>query len=382
MPYEQPEIETDVDAVTDRIIDGMMDAMDGWEPVEGAPEVALAEEVGREVADLRQDTIDALEYAAAGVGETVFRFASFPGAPATIAAAVTVTGPGAIIPAGFTVVGLNGNGDEVEFTLGVDVGVPSGTVATVVLTATEPGEAGNRVPTGPLTIVTVTTAVVEVVATDVSTGGADAEPIDVYLERLSDYLGTLRPGGVRADDLAALARTVPGVYRALGIDLYDPTIPSTTAERTASVACVDITGHPVSTQTATQVRAVLEDAREVNFQAFVIGPTYAPVAIEYTAVAETGADPAVVEVEVNAALAGWLTRWGAAPADPQAWVNTPTVRYLDVAKVAGSAPGVAFLQTLTVNGATVDVTLPGPAPMPAPLDDTTAPSTIAGTVLT
>lgn len=380
MPYEQPEIETDLDAVTDRILDGMSDRMPGWEPVEGAPEVALAEELGREVAELNQSTADVLELAAAGIGETLFGFPAYPGAAATIAVTFTVTGPGTIIPAGFTVVGLNDAGDEIAFTLATDVGVPAGTTAPATLTATDVGDIGNRVAAGPLTIVTVTTAVVAVDATADSTGGADPEPIDAYLDRLTDYLGTLRPGGVNAADLAALARTVPGVYRALGVDLHDPASPGVPAERTATVFCVDATGHPVPGPVLAQVQAALEAAREVNFVVHTAAPTYTPLAITYTAVAETGADPALVKIEVDAALAEWLTTWGTTTGEPQAWVETTTARLLGAARAAGSAPGVAYLETITLNGTAADVVLAGPAALPSPLDHPTTPSTITGTV--
>ena len=379
MPFDPPDIDADVDAVTDRILDGLADRIPGWVAVPGAPEVALAEELGREVAVLNQATVDVLELAAAGIGESVFGFPADQGAPATIAATVTVAGPGVVIPAGFTVTGLTADDDEVTFTLGVDVGVPAGTTATVVLTASEAGRVGNGVPSGPLTVVTVTTSVVSVTATTASTGGVDPEPIDTYLDRLTDYLATLRPGGVRGDDLAALARTVPGVHRALGVDLYDPGAPAVPAERTATVFCVDTTGHPVSAGVKTQVQDVLAAAREVNFLIHVADPTYTPVAIAYTAVAEAGANPVTVKAEVDTALARWLTTWGATTTDPQAWTDTPAVRHLDAARVAGSAPGVAYLSALTINGTAADLALPGPAALPAPLD-AGAPSTITGTV--
>lgn len=378
MPWEPPEIETDEDAVTGRILGGMGDRMPGWEPVEGAPEVALAEEIGREIANLNQTTVDVLAVAAAGIGETAFGFPAFTGVAAQIEVDLTLTGPGQVIPAGFTVVGTNDNGDEVAFELSADTGAPD-TSVHVTMTAITSGDIGNGVPAGPLEILTVTTAVTAATATATSTNGADPEPIETYLDRLVDYLGTLRPGGVNAADLAALARSVPGVHRALGVDLYDPANPGTPAERTVTVFPVDDTSHPVDTSTKTQVQAVLEDAREVNFIVHVADPTYTPVHLAFDAVAETGADPATVATEVTAALTTWLTQWGTTSTDEQAWVASNTVRLLDVVRVAGSAPGVAYLNSITINGGTADVTLPGVAALPTPVDDPTSPSTITGT---
>lgn len=50
MPWEPLPLETDPDAVTARILAGLAARMPGWTAYEGAPEVALAEEVGRETA--------------------------------------------------------------------------------------------------------------------------------------------------------------------------------------------------------------------------------------------------------------------------------------------------------------------------------------------
>lgn len=380
MPFDPPAIDTDVDAVTDRVLDGMTDRMPGWEPIEGSPETALAEELGREIAVLNQSLIDVLKLAVAGIGETTFGFPAYTGVPATVSVEFTVTGPGAIVPSGFTVVGLNENNEEVWFVLPTDLGVPAGTTATATMKASDVGDAGNRVAPGPLTIVTVTTSVVSVRALASSTNGADPEPIDRYLDRFTDYVATLRPGGVKAADLAALARTVPGVHRALGVDLYNPASPGVPSERTATVFCVDETGHPVHPDVSDEVDAVVSAAREVNFIVHVADPTYTRLQIAYTAVVETGADPLVVKAEINVRLADWISSWGSTSSDPQAWVDTPKARFLDAARIAGSAPGVAYLSALTLNGGTADVTLAGPASMPTPLDWPTSPSTITGTM--
>jgi hypothetical protein len=118
----------------------------------------------------------------------------------------------------------------------------------------------------------------------------------------------------------------------------------------------------------------------VNFQVYVAEPTYTAVDIAYTAVAETDADPALVEAAINGAIADYLAGFGSTSDDPQAWVPTTTVRLLELARVAGSADGVAYLSALTIDGTAADLELTGVAPLPAPLDDPTAPSTITGTV--
>lgn len=379
MAFVEPDFTEDPEAVVQEVLDSLADALPGWEPNPGTLDTALAEELAHEIAVLRSLTRIGLNLAVAGFGETAFGFPAYLGATADLPVEVTVTAAGVTIPAGLTVVGVNDNGDEVAFEVLDDV-VATDTTMALTLSATDEGLAGNGVPAGSLTVVTATTDVVDVVATDVSANGADPEELEDYLTRLRDYLGTLRPGGVNAADMAALARSVPGVHRALAVDLYDPADPGTPAERTVTVFPIDEDNAPVSESVADQVLATLEAAREVNFQVFVAEPTYTAVDIAYTAVAESGADPEVVEASVTGAIAEWLAAFGSTTDDPQAWQPTTTLRRLELARVAGSASGVAYLAELTIDGAESDVELDGVAALPAALDDPTDPSTITGTV--
>lgn len=379
MPWEQPEIPEDPDEIIQSMLDGIAARQDGWEPVPGSLDVALAEEIAYEAALLNQRTRISQELAIAGLGETAFGFPAYLGATADVEVALTVTEAGVTVPAGLTVVGINDNGDEVAFELPDDV-VADDVVVTAAFTAVDEGVAGNGVPAGPLTVVTATTMVVDAAALVASANGADPEELLDYLARLTDYLGTLRPGGVNAADMSALARSVPGVHRALAVDLYDPANPDTPAERTVTVFPIGEDNAPVPGPVADQVQATLEAAREANFVVHVAEPTYTPVHVSYTAVAETGADPEIVAASVKGAVADWLAAFGATTDDPQAWAPTTAVRLLELARVAGSADGVAYLSELTINGAAADLQLAGVAALPAPLDDPDEPSTITGTV--
>ncbi|MBZ5736504.1 baseplate J/gp47 family protein [Nocardioides sp. TRM66260-LWL] len=376
MPYTPPQIDTDPDAVIVEVLDAMADRMPGWVADESAPEVVLAEEIGRELAATNQLAVDSVTAAFAAFGETVFGVPAIPAASATIPVTVTVTAAGDTLPAGFTVLGVGADGRDVAFNLPAAV-TASSTSVTVTLVAATPGTAGNGVPAGPLTIATATATALSATATAESTGGVDEEPILTYLDRLVAYTSSLRPGGVRAADVAALARTVPGVDRALALDLYDPATPATPAERTVTVVPITATNTPVAAGISDQVLALLGQYREVNFRFFAAAPTYTNLTIAYTAVAETGASPTAVQAAIAAAVTKWLLAWGTTPGDPDAWVNTPTVRFLDLARVVGSADGVAYIASLTLNGGTSDVTLSGAAPLPAPIG---AGSGVSGTV--
>lgn len=373
-PWMPPELDTDPDSVTLRILDGLAARWDDWEPYPGDPVVALAEEIGREIADMNTIAVAAITTAVAGIGETVFGVPAFQAVPAQLLVELTLAAADTIGPE-LVVVGDAGAGEEVAFAPLTTLTLPIG-VSQVTMYALEAGDAGNSVPTGALTIATASATVSTAVAVAESTGGVDAETLEAYLDRLTATLATLRFGGVRAVDLATLARSVPGVHRALGVDLYDPGDPLTPAERTVTVFPVDALGEPVSAGVKADLADYLEQLREVNFIIHVEDPTYTAVTIAYTAVADTAATVAQVEADIDATLGAYLSpaTWGSDPLDPQAWTLLDVVRFLEVARVIGSVPGVAYVESLTINGGAVDVPLTGAAPLPA------AAPTITGTV--
>lgn len=378
MTWEDLPVETNPDAVTDRILDGLVATIPGLVLSEGDPLVALSEEIGRETAITSARMQDSVRLAVAGIGATVFGVQPELGQFATLVADVETT-PGATIPAGWQVIADNPDGRPFTFSVGDSV-TTDATITSVVFTAVELGQAANGVAIGAtLTPVTATLGVVAATVTVASTGGADPESMPDYLDRLLNHIATLRFGGVRAADMAALARSVPGVDRALGIDLYDPAQPGVVVERTVTVVPIDVDNQPVSPQIGDAVQAKLEAAREVNFIIHVAEPTYTPVHITYTAVTETNVSLIETEARINEALTEYLTNWGRSPTDAHAWVSEPTVRFFDVARIAGSAEGVAYLSSITINGATDDVILTGVAALPKPLVGPD-PSTITGSV--
>jgi hypothetical protein len=450
MAFAELPVETDPDAVTARLLDAIKTRIPEWTAAEGDPVTVLAEEIGRETANLRVLARDAAAVAVAGIGTSVHGVPEIAARTATMSVRLTLTGPGATVPAGFTVVGRTTASLDVAFTLAAGATGDAAGIADVTMTAAQPGAGSNGVPVGTLTPITATSTVVSAAALAPSSGGLDAESLGAYLERLTAHLSILRPGGVRADDLAVLARTVPGVHRALGVDLLDPgrtvtdgvttaastTVTSATAAftatdvgrtiaggsipagatitavgsatsvtisaaatasatavtltlgditdrpKTVTVVPVDEAGQPVPGFIADEVRRLMESVREVNFIVRIGVPTYTPVHVVFTAVAETGVDPADAQAAVHAAATEFLdpARWAEGD-DPDlpVWKPLATVRYLELTRTLGSAPGVAFLSDLTVNGARADFTLAGYAPLPAPTSGVTNPSTITGT---
>jgi hypothetical protein len=374
MSFDPPQVITDPDVITQAMLDAMLEAFPDWVAVDGDPVVALIEEIAVEVAATGQAAVDSIEYALFGVGTSVFNVPAQLAVAATIGVQVTTTAAGTI-PAGFTVIGANPNGDAVGFALATDTPVAAGTT-TLTLSAVLPGAAGNGV-TDPLTVATASAIVSAATVAAASSGGLDQEAVADYLGRLVVQLSVLRFGGVRASDLAILARSVPGVYRATALDLYDPATPGTPVEKTVTVIAVDQNDQPVSSAVNAALAARLAAVREINFRILTTTPTYTGVTITYHAYCDATASPAAVQADIVAAVTAWLASWGTTDADPQAWVNTTTLRYFDAVQVIGAVPGVSFVDTLLVNGAKLDVTLSGAAPLPSPVGSG---STVTGTV--
>lgn len=380
MAWEPPELPADEDTVTGRILDNLQDRLPGWTPHEGAPEVALAEEIGRETAATNAAAVAAVEYAVAGIGSTVFGVPYSLATTASIAVTLTVTATGVVVPEGFMVVGTNPLGEDVSFVLLAPV-TTTGTTQAVTMRAAEPGSFGNGVPIGDLAIVTATATVISATATGASAGGADDELLATYLDRLVSRLSVLRPGGVLAADMAALARTVPGVARAIGVDNYDALSEATDAEKTITVFVVDAAGAPVDSGVKADVQDALEAVREPGFVIYVEDPTYTAVDVVYDVIADAGADPGEVGDAIDAAVLAYLdpATWGTTTEDDTAWQVSNVVRLFGVSTVIGRVPGVAAIVAVTLNGVAADVTLDGPAALPAAVG-AVDPTTVTGTV--
>lgn len=406
MAWEEPTFDSSADGITQEVLDNLQDALDGWQPYEGDPLTALAEETSRQSAATRELVVEGLSVAAAvGVGATLLNLAPRTASPAVISdvalelqlgpeAGVGAGSPPTLdqsvtIPAGFQIVADTGS-DQVAYELASDLtttvtftqestGVLEGYYTAtlhVAMEATTAGTVGN-IPAGTLADVVTSHPVVASATIDAdATGGVDEESLPAYLDRLIDYVSLLRPGGVTARDLALFARTVNGVHRALAIDLYDPSDGSTDNERTVTVIPIDADGQPLAS--TTELVAALEAIREVNFVIHVAEPTYTGVDIVVNVVAKPGVDPAAVDAEVTAAVVALIdpASWGSTEEEPQSWTEQTSLRVFDVAGVVFDVDGVASVTSITLNGGTSTVTLDGPGALPSAVDADTDPSTV------
>lgn len=385
MPFDPLPVETDSDAVTARILDALSSAL-GITPVEGDPLVVLAEEIGRETANTNARIRLAAALAVAGIGETVHGVAVDDGEFASLPVTVTVRQVGDVIPAGFEVVGALPDGTLVGFRLLAAV-VSTTLNQPVTMSAIDQVAAANGVPAGPVSLANGTLSAVSATATAPSAGGRDPETLTSYLDRLSDRLSILRPGGVLPEDFAILARGVPGVWRAVGLDRYDAGTGNPNADRTVTVFAIDAAGAPLSTAVTADVIDEVAQVRESNLAVFVAAPTYTPITVAFQVVPDAGVDESLLITAVTDALADYLhpINYGSGylpgGTPSRAWTLTPKVRINDLILVIGRVAGVAAVASVTINGSGIDFTLPGAVGLPASVTATPTPTVITGTVV-
>lgn len=144
--------------------------------------------------------------------------------------------------------------------------------------------------------------------------------------------------------------------------------PITNAERTITIAPVAEDGSDVPTSVRTELQSRLDSEREANFVVHTINPTRSALTITYTGQTEPGASAVDVKAAADQAVRDYLSPaiWGGGDERPPVWRKQPTVRYLTLSGVIKATPGMREVLDLTINGGRSDVTLIGPAPLPAP----------------
>ncbi len=363
-------VESDPEVLTDAALDALVDRVEGFEPREAHLEVQLLEVVARINAETRflgQSVPDSIWKA---FGTSLVRLQPVEDEYATAISTWTMIDPAGYTLEDGTTVAFRVAGDElIPFQVVGDHVVAPGltTAADIPLRAVELGANQNGFGPGPMELVDALAYVQNVVATRASSGGVDRETDEEYFGRLRDEMTILTPRFVLATDAAVLARRISGVHRALGIDNYNPLDESLGNEKMVTVAVVDEDGQVLSQEKIREVRAYLNDMREINFVVHVVSPTYTTVNVSFSVAAHAGFEVTTLVERVRVALQEYLNpaTWAGGDLNPPEWRRQDSVvRYLEVAQVINQTEGVHYVQFLQVNGNTVDVTLSGVAPLP------------------
>lgn len=361
-------LEQDTSTLAQAAYDYIQSQIPGWEPSPGNLDVLIIEALSQQAAELAEITATVPDSIFRYFGQSLLGIQPQDAVSASASATWVMTDTnGYTIPAG-TVVDVDGVAFETVNSFSIASG--SDTQTLVAMSAVEPGVEANGL-TGTASLVDPLAYVDSVTFTTVSSGGEDAETDDEYLSRLSSVLQTLAPRPIIPRDFALLAQQIEGVERAVAIDLLDPITPDTSADRSVTVAAVDADGVPVNASIKTEIEEALEDAREVNFNVYVIDPELSPVDVSVDFTIVDGYDATDVEDAVEDALNSYLSpsTWGLPQGgDQTGWENTTTVRFYEVASVINSVPGVDYIDYLEIDGNPYgsEIVLSGYAPLPEP----------------
>lgn len=288
------------------------------------------------------------------------------------------------IPAG-TIVTIDG----VLFQTTDDVLFPSGTtvVTPVGVAAMDEGAFANSLGSPGSTVVLEEgyEYIVSVTLVNSTLGGQDGETTEDFTSRARRTLRVLYPFvAVRASDLEIIARTVPGVYRALAIDLYDAPTSTPNVAGTATLLLQGFDGGAVPSIVKDAVTALIipDSRRLVNNVLYIRDPTETPVNVTFKHTTYAGFEPASVTAAAEGAVALMFdpTRWGLPQSGEEPlWTNKTIVSEYDIAGTLNDVEGLDRVTeiklSLNADAVTVgDKTLTGIGPL-------TTPGTITGTAV-
>lgn len=363
-------IETDPDVLMTEALELMSVVIPGFVPKEAHLEVWLLETVARMNAETRYLFTLVSDSIFRYFGEKLLNISPIEGAYATAQTTWTMLDDAGYTVSAGTHVAYRLAGDKLAmfYTL-EDVVIPPGSTSAsgVTIQALTRGSAMNSLGTSGLELVDSLSYVSTVTAAAATAGGVDPETNLEYLSRLRDELTLLTPRFVLAADAAVLARRITGVARALGIDNYDPGPATFGHEKMMTLAVVGEDGLPLSSGIKADVEEYLESLRELNFVLHVVDPEYTEIDVTFVVVAHSGYNLSTVDAQATAAVTSYLSpaNWAGGSETPPNWrTSENVVRYLEVAEVLNRVDGVHYVDSLTVNGGTTNVTLTGVAPLP------------------
>lgn len=364
-------VESDPDTLMDQALQTLALNLPGFVAKEAHLEVWVLETVARLNAETRYMFSQVPDSIFKYFGQSLVGVQPIEGARATAVTTWTmINDAGYTIPAG-TQLAYRVAGDQLSvFTVTEDHTVEPGqtTASDVTIEAIVDGEDQNGLgPTG-LELVDSFAFVSTVTAGDPTSGGLDQETDEAYMSRLRNELSLLTPRFVLASDAAVLARRVPGVARALGVDNYNPTNNTFNNEKMLTVAVVGADGLALDAGVKAEVKTYLESLREINFVLHVVDPTYTTVAAHFNLVALPGYDLTLVHADAKKAVTEYLEpgNWAGGDATPPQWrAGSNVVRYLEVAEVLNRVDGVDYVDRLLLNSVSADVTMSGVAPLPS-----------------
>jgi hypothetical protein len=398
--YQSAPLTTDVSTIKQQMVDYMTAYMPaGWVLRPGSAFDLFLEAVAMQAAlqnDVVQQKLDS-DFRYFG---SLVNLPPIDALPATTTVTFTVQDTnGYTVTGGSTVVGVvDATGNLQGFALDADVVIASGSsTGSGSATAQQAGTICNGL-SGSAQLISADPWVIGATMTP-AVNGLDAELDGVYLNRLTETLGLLTPIPVLGSNFAVLARAVPGVYRACGVNLlkpgspYDTTSENDALDKNVTVAVADINGLDPGATIRGNAQTYLNSLRETNFKIWVVAAQYATIDISAMDIyAWAGWDASVGGDVYTRALAALNAALDPATfaTDPSGnaarWANDPVVHASDLAAAVLELPGVRYcsLPTFGIHSGTMgtsDVTMGAGSAIPAlPLPGTISITVHAGTV--
>ena len=380
--YNPPSVEADQDAIAAQVFARLVERVPGWQPHDGNLDTWLTEayaEIGAEIRSLAADVPASIF---GTYGTRVLGLPPHPPNAATGSATFTaIDTAGYTLDTGATFALARSGNDLVAFTTQQPATIPAGKteIANVPVVAVELGAAGNGL-LGEGQMLDPITWVAKVSVPIATSGGADAEEPEAYVDRLANLFPAVALRPILPMDFAVLAmQLIPGVGRAVAMNLYDSVAKTWTNARTVTLIVTDENGQPVGTTIKGQVETMLDGLREVNWVMHVIDPSYTAINIAATVVAYAGQSMEQVKAACTSALNAYLSpanfRLGEmSPAIEGGEVINPpvgeakprqqTIYLNELIALLDRTLGVDRVKAVTINGTAADFALASPTTLP------------------
>lgn len=342
------EIENDADVLRQEVYELIQTMFPEWDPAKAVLDKWIVDGCSFIAADLGDIAGFVPEEILRQFGQTIYKIPALPAeaASATVTIFITDKLGHPTIKAGTQMMFTMADGNNVAFRTREDVEVPVGVneLKGVIIEAVIPGSEANQLAGAPVMLDSIS-YIVEVKQTSVNTsGGADAETPEAYLDRLTVELELLSTAPITPKDYEKLARRF-GMYRAVAIDGYDPVAETLGNERMVAVAAVDQEGEGWTAKKKEEYKAEAEALREVNFIVNVMDPVYNEINVKVEVECLPGFNKVAVKEAVEEALKNYLAarNWGNNINEPRLWRQNTVVRQSELIWLVNTVPGVDFI---------------------------------------
>jgi hypothetical protein len=377
--YVQLDVTTDASQLADDALQNLQATYgEDWNPAEGSLAVVLIETLAPYAAVAAQNFAAMVDAAFIALCSNLWGIPYLQGSPAQTTVTLTFQDTASNY---FVAAGSEFDLGAFAFTTVLDVwSANQPTVTGVQVVANDVGAEYNNLDSSDWANVTLPVWVIGLQTEAPTSDGSDPQDDTGYLSYASRELQLRGRMVVTLVDYEIVAMDTAGVGRAHAV---------TTAARAVTVTLTDPNGEVVPASVKTTLQSTYSTASLVNVTVTLADATYTPINVTYTVMALPGADPTVVQSSINSALTtalspgtyggqqGSVRNYGPPfGVDPSYnWVNDPTIRLNNLIAIATDQAGVAYVQTMTINGTAADYVMPGAVALPRP-------GTIGGTVNT